>query len=268
MHAFEHTVMRTLLGYLNETETAEFATSCAWWAPLLERDDNPLTYASKALCGKLRHGKSVGIARNRPDGYWFLHDLIIYSRLLSDMGQVGPNKITPFTFVALIMFNAKNRFEVTVEAIDQQEMENHGKAYPKSNREEHHRKRPVVLLRTRQGHSIPLDIKSLFKVTIKQSDIQYIVPIVHGTFSSHVSSIMRDGLIPGKKLERLSNRRGRQAIHFLCLGLKREKGLKWSKVRENADAFIEFDVVKWLENGKEAYVSANGVLNIFETIGP
>ena len=39
MHVSEHTVMRTLLGYLNEEETAEFATSCAWWAPLLDRDE-------------------------------------------------------------------------------------------------------------------------------------------------------------------------------------------------------------------------------------
>jgi hypothetical protein len=42
--------------------------------------------------------------------------------------------------------------------------------------------------------------------------------------------------------------------------------LQLSKVRENANVFIEFDARRWLQDGNEAYLSANGVLNIFKPI--
>jgi hypothetical protein len=45
------------------------------------------------------------------------------ARLLEDMGRIGPFKITPGQFVVLLLWNAKNRFEVTVESIDRQEWE-------------------------------------------------------------------------------------------------------------------------------------------------
>ena len=109
-------------------------------------------FASKALCSNIRHGNRVGRAQVRSYGYWFLHDLIIEGNIITDMGRLGTRRIDANIFVARILYNSKNRFEMIIETVPCGQL---SKAYPNSAREDAYALRPAVLVRTRQGHIIP-----------------------------------------------------------------------------------------------------------------
>ena len=52
---------------------------------------------------------------------------------------------------------------------------------------------------------------------------------------------------------------------FLRLVLSEGK-IQFSRAREDANAFVDFDLFQWLLSGHEAFISANGVINSFEPI--
>ena len=124
----------------------EVATDFAYYEPLLQHNANLLTVTSKTLCSRIRHGNRVGRAKVRSYGYWLLHDLIIERTILIDMGRLGTKKIDANTFVALILHNSKNRFEMIIETVPCGQL---SKAYPNSLREDAYASRPSVLVSTR-----------------------------------------------------------------------------------------------------------------------
>ena len=59
---------------------------------------------------------------------------------------------------------------------------------------------------------------------------------------------------------------GRQAVHNHALCLKRIQNTQLSRVREDANAFIEVYLRQWLLDGRKAFLSSSGVANMFEPI--
>ena len=98
-----------------------------------------------------------------------------------------------------------------------------------------------MLVRTRQGHSIPLAVEELFKVSVLHEEVVDLIPCIHGTYEVNAESILQKGLPPGVQLKKHE----RQAVHTLALGLKRRHELQLSRVREDANAFIGFDLCQW-----------------------
>ena len=77
-----------------------------------------------------------------------------------------------------------------------------------------------------------------------------LIPCIHGTYEVNAESILQKGLQPGVQLKK----HGRQAVHTLALGLKRRQQLQLSRVREDAHAFIEFDLFQWFLDGRKAFL--------------
>jgi hypothetical protein len=83
--------------------------------------------------------------------------------ILADMGRLGTRKIGADVFVALILYNSKNTFDVIIETVPCGQL---SKAYPHTLREDALASRPAVLARTRQGHSVPLTAEELLRACI------------------------------------------------------------------------------------------------------
>ena len=186
IHDFEWKVMCIRFGCTNEKEAMEVAKDCACYEPLLQHNANPLTCVNKTLCSKLRHGNRGG--KSKSTFIWLLvsHDLIIEGNILTDMGRLGTKKIDANTFVALILYNSKSRFEMSIETVPCGQL---SKAYPNSLREDAYALRPTVLVRTRQGHIIPLSVEELFKVSILHEEVGDLIPCIHGTYEADAEFI-------------------------------------------------------------------------------
>jgi RNA:NAD 2'-phosphotransferase (TPT1/KptA family) len=107
-------------------------------------------------------------------------------------------------------------------------------------REDVYALRQALLVITRQGHSIPLAAEELFKVIILLEEVADLIPCIHGAYEVNAESILQKGLQPRVQLKK----HGRQAVYALALGLKRRQQLQLSQVREDANAFIEFDLLQ------------------------
>jgi RNA:NAD 2'-phosphotransferase (TPT1/KptA family) len=117
------------------------------------------------------------------------------------------------------------------------------------------------LVRTHQGHIIPLAVEELYTGIILPEEVADFIPCIHGTYEVNAESILQKGLQPGVQLKH-----GRQAVHILDLGLKHRQPIELSRVREDANAIIDFDLFQWLLDGRKAFLSSNGVLDNFEPI--
>ena len=106
----------------------------------------------------------------------------------------------------------------------------------------------AVLARTRQGHIIPFAVEELFKVIILPEEVVDLIPCIHGTNEVNAESILQKGLQPRVQLKNY----GRQAVRTLDLGLQRMQEVQLSRVREDANAFIDFDLFQWLLDGRKA----------------
>ena len=133
------------------------------------------------------------MSTGRSYGYWLLHDLIMEGNILTDLGRFGTRKIDANIFVALILYNSKNKFEMIIETVSCGQL---SKAHPNSLREDVYALRPAVLVRTRQGYSIPLAVEKLFKVSILPEEVADLIPCIHGTYEVNAESILQKGLQP------------------------------------------------------------------------
>jgi RNA:NAD 2'-phosphotransferase (TPT1/KptA family) len=263
MTDFEWQVIRIVLGLLRPAEATEFATLAMGMQPILQASQNSFTRCSSALSGMLRHVVTTKQGHRCDQGGWWYLDDLIRADMLSNM-RTRSGSITAAQFVCLVIYNDKGRFEFKVEASTVEEMERHANFQrllegPAAAE----RPRPAVLLRATQGHSIPLDPFRLYKTVIKLSEVDHLSPVIHGTYGRYLSSIAEQGLLPGGL-----RRRGRRAVHFMAQGLKRSGEVRLSCVRRDADLFYYLDLEKWITDGKSAFLSANGVVNIFEPVAP
>ncbi len=209
-------------------------------------------------------------------GYYLVHDMMVtnfMSRLTVPPSVLNSRQVRPLNpaeLLAMTLTNAKSRFEYGIRIFRVKDMRDHGMppgvdlptAASAANR-------PALLLRARVGHSIPVNPSSLFRTALTLADCAELLPVVHGTQKEYRMSIENQGLMPGMRLGRPSYvTRGRQAVHFQALGLTPKPGINLAKVPQNTDLFIYLDLQAWVNDGKAAFLSANGVINIFGTILP
>jgi RNA:NAD 2'-phosphotransferase (TPT1/KptA family) len=240
IHPFEEKVFCIVtLSQLTTSEIKHIQQKFMEYAEMLKSDQNQFTRASRWLVTALRHGGHL--ERHNPpkrwDGYYELA-VLLRNRLESQM------RVTPIVFVALVFFKSKGRFEMKIET--------------------RRSGQPMILVRATQGHSIPVDPASLYVQKIKPEDVLDLHPIVHGTWRYLEASIKDKGLLPGGEL----GANQREAVHFMAVGLMKNRNLTLSRTREGADLYICLDLGRFVAQGGSAYLSTNGAVNIFGTVPP
>ena len=136
--------------------------------------------------------------------------------------------------------------------------------------------RPHLRLRCDDGHKLNVE-PSLLGTQIHLGHphiLDYTGLVIHGTeiFSGSVydwarfHSIMQRGLLPGGRIAINGRWTGRKAVHFSThLGIAAVGGSTCSR---HCDMFIVLDVVKFLQEGHELFLSDNGVVMAYEEVGP
>ena len=213
-------------------------------------DTNPYVKEGRALSGIVRHldkdRQERGLARlSGQDGYLKWADLEDY-----DVLPYHIKILDPMILALIISMNDKGRYECKVEAEKIQ-----GVRQPL----------PRLYIRATQGQSYTIDKYQLFGAPITEADAIRLSPVVHGTWKNLAKPwILGDGLKPGG-----GRKTKRQAVHFMAFGWHRIKPEgPFSTIRSSSEYLIIMDLAKWLRDGKEAFVSPNGVVNIFETVPP
>jgi len=265
MSVFEWDVARHLAAFIDADEREIYASLTIRMKEVLRSNQNEFAFISQGIAKIFRHtsrtrrGAEIGA-----DGYWYLQDL------LEDGFHRGIQHMSPVKFVTLILNNHKIRLEFNLRGESIPFMQT--KCSQLATDPGTTLVWPAVQLRARQGHSVPLDPMSLFATTIALKDVEKLQPIMHGTSRRFYYSIMEQGLKPGVLVdsEEIYDERGRTrsrtAVHFMAQGLKERENLTRSRVRADADLFFVFDLEQWIKDGKESYLSANGVVNIFEVV--
>ena len=122
---------------------------------------------------------------------------------------------------------------------------------------------PQLFIRAVQGHGFALDPNLLFTTKIDLAQARDLGPVVHGTkLKVYQDYISTQGLVPGG-----GSRGHRQAVHFMAMGWHQiNPNGPFSSLRSNSEIFIIFDLEAWVAGAGDAYLSPNGVVNVFRTI--
>ena len=111
--------------------------------------------------------------------------------------------ITPIELVALVVGNAKGRFEFEVR--------------PNSGARPARVGDPPVRcgaawVRAVQGHSGPVQNPEALSFVLSEEDHDDLLPLIHGSKTFLMQSIRANGLVPGG----ITHNAGRAAVHFKC----------------------------------------------------
>ena len=253
----EWTMIQALSGNLPQGQDGEFRTRILNLQPLLQHDDaNPFLREGKTLAYLTRHcdAERIRAGRTRLSG----DDGFIAWRTLEETKSFPDNprndtRVLPYhirqmnalDLISVILFNNKGRFECAIRP------KVTGDRYPA----------PALFIRATQGHSYSLDRNLLFQVPIDAAQAARLNPVLHGTKQSFWNNnIQGEGLVPGGHRVRGT----RQAVHFMAMGWHEiQPEGPHSSLRSNADYIIVFDLKRWVTEGNAAYLSPNGVVNIF-----
>ena len=247
----EFEMLKCLTNNLPPGRDGEFRDIILELQPQLREDAvNPFLWVSKELTHILRHSDRKREETGRPrlgggDGY-FSWDVLTRDRQAMSRGL---KDLDPMVLVACIVFNNKGRFECQV----------------RPRRDENSRPDPALFIRAVQGHTYELDRDLLFSVRIDPAQAVELDPVVHSTRPAFYENDIRTvGLRPGG----YARSGGRQAVHFLAFGMHNLHPNRTLSSLRNRDFFIVLNLQSWVSSGREAFLSANGVVNIFETVTP
>ena len=158
----------------------------------------------------------------------------------------NPYELTSWKMLSVILFNDKQRYTLRLGL----------RRYKGKNV-------PTLFIQAKQGHgqTIPVEPAQLLQEELSYWNTARLKPVVHGTVLNNWEGIEADGLIPGHGGSQ------RSANHFMATGmLFRGKHTNLSNVNSWSTLFIELDLDEWLKRGNKAYLSKNGVVNIYVTV--
>ena len=92
-------------------------------------------------------------------------------------------------------------------------------------------------------------------------------PIIHGTSYEAWQGILESGKILPEY--QIPGRKKRASIHFLACGFAHENTRQKREsafIKLNSEIYLELDLVRWLNQGHEAYLYENGVMAIYEPV--
>ena len=157
-----------------------------------------------------------------------------------------PHELTSWKMLSVILFNDKQRYTLRLGL-----------------RRRLGKDVPTLFIQAKQGHgqTIPVEPSQLLQEELSYWNTARLKPVVHGTVLANWSGIKAEGLIPGY------GGTNRSANHFMATGmLFRGKHTNLSNVNPWSTLFIELDLDEWLKRGNKAYLSKNGVVNIYEKV--
>ena len=226
------TMMLMLAGMVDKEGIERFITMARKVTAELQCGRGFLVSRSKELAYLLRHEARLP----REEGWSTMDELLSWLRY--------PHELTSWKMLSVILFNDKQRYTLRLGL-----------------RRRLGKDVPTLFIQAKQGHgqTIPVEPSQLLQEELSYWNTARLKPVVHGTVINNWSGIKAEGLIPGY------GGTNRSANHFMATGmLFRGKHTNLSKVNPWSTLFIELDLDEWLKKGNKAYLSKNGVVNIYD----